>query len=249
MSARVSSVLETTTAAVLAGGYGTRVQGALGGQPKALAPIHGRPMLAYVLEALERAGLRRAVLCLGYQGALVAKAMGRGYGAMRLDVSQEDAPLGTGGALQWARGLLTTEPVLICNGDSFCDADLGAFLAWHRQRDSRGSVVLTQAADAGRYGRVEVDEQGRILAFREKPPAGQPGWINAGLYLLSQELLASIPSGRAVSIEREVLPQWVGQGLFGWKGGGRFLDIGTPEDYRQAEAFFQPPAAVSAGRS
>jgi D-glycero-alpha-D-manno-heptose 1-phosphate guanylyltransferase len=126
----------------------------------------------------------------------------------------------------------------VMNGDSYCQADLGAFWAWHLARQAAASLLLTQVADTRRYGRVALDAQDAVTGFVEKSAAGGPGWISAGIYLLGRELLAAIPAGRAVSVEREVFPAWVGRGLYGCPGGGRFLDFGTPESLAELPAFF-----------
>jgi len=226
------------TAAILAGGLGTRLRPVLFDGPKVLVAVNGRPFLAYLLDQLSDAGVRRVVLCTGYRGEQVREAFGERYGDLELAYSQESEPLGTAGALRLALPLLDTDPVLVLNGDSYCEADLGDFLAWHLAHGSAGSLLLTWVEDASRYGTVDVGDSGIILAFREKAGLAIPGWINAGVYLLSRRLLGSILAGGAGSIERDVFPVWVGQGLKGYQARVSFMDIGTPESYAQAEAFF-----------
>lgn len=80
--------------------------------------------------------------------------------------------------------------------------------------------------------------EGLVLGFDEKSDEGGAGWINAEIYLLSRRLLLTIPMSRAVSLEQEMFPAWIGQGLYGHRSTGRFLDIGTPETYALAEQFF-----------
>jgi NDP-sugar pyrophosphorylase family protein len=229
--------LRTITGAILVGGLGTRLRSIVADRPKVLAPIHRRPFLAYLLDRLSAAGLRYVVLCTGYKGKEVQAAFGDTYGALRLAYSQELAPLDTGGALRHAQPLLESDPVLVMNGDSFCDADLAAFWQWHRVRQSVGTLLLTQVPNAKRYGLVHVNADGSVSRFAEKVADG-PGLISAGIYLLTQLLVERIPENRAVSLEREIFPNWVGHGLFAFRSEGRFLDIGTPEDYSRAELFF-----------
>jgi histidinol-phosphate phosphatase family protein len=230
--------LSTTTAVVLAGGLGTRLRSVVGDRPKGLAQIGGRPFLAFLLDRLDAAGVRDVVLCTGYLGAQVKETFGDRYRRLRLTYSQEQSPLGTGGALRLAAPLLASDPVLALNGDSYCDADLPALLNWHRAHRAEATLLLTHVPDTQRYGRVNVDESGRILEFVEKGRLGGPGWVNAGIYLLGQRLLQNIPATGAVSLEREVFPAWIGRRLCGCSGSGQFLDIGTPESYASAEAFF-----------
>jgi NDP-sugar pyrophosphorylase family protein len=96
-------------------------------------------------------------------------------------------------------------------------------------------LLVTWVDDTARYGTVDLDDAGAVIAFREKSGQAIPGWINAGVYLLSRRLLMSIPAGIA-SLERDVLPSWVGRGLDGYRMKLPFVDIGTPESYARAEA-------------
>jgi NDP-sugar pyrophosphorylase family protein len=235
---RVMQDLGTVTAAILVGGLGTRLRSVVAGRPKVLAEVRGRPFLSYLLDQLAGAGIREAVLCTGYLGEQVRAAFGGSYRGVRLAYSQEAAPLGTAGALRLAAPLLTSPAVLVLNGDSYCQADLAAM--WRRHRDSKAAatILLARVEDTRRFGRVRTDDLGRVVRFEEKGGPAAAGWINAGIYLMDRGVLDSIPAGRAASLEKEVFPAWIGRGLWGHRGGGRFLDIGTPESYREAEVFF-----------
>lgn len=227
-------------AAILAGGLGTRLRAALGDRPKALAPVAGRPFLSYVLDRIAAAGVRRAVLCTGYLGEQIEAAFGDRYGDIELVYSRETAPRGTAGALHLALPLLKSDPVLVLNGDSHCDVDPADLIAWQRRRDtiSTGSLLVTWVEDAARYGSVDLADDGSIVAFREKDGVAMPGWINAGVYLLSRGLLMSIPDGVA-SLEHDVLPRWVGCGLDAYAVKAPFVDIGTAASYADAEALLR----------
>ena len=132
-----------------------------------------------------------------------------------------------------------TQSVLVLNGDSYCDADLRGFRAFHEKNRADGSLVLAQVADTSRFGKVETASNHRLLRFLEKQEAGGPGAINAGIYLLNRPLVEEITEGRAVSIEREMFPEWFrSRKMLGFACEGAFLDIGTPESYRAAEQFF-----------
>ena len=224
-------------AAVLAGGLGTRLRSSVADRPKVLAEVLGRPFLAFLLDQLERAGVRRAVLCTGYLGEQVEAALGKRHGGLELAYSREARPLGTGGAVRLALEHLSGNPVLVLNGDSYVDADLAELARVHRENDPAGTLLLKHVEDAGRYGRIERDGSGRVRAFREKTSLGA-GWINAGVYVLDRALLKSIPRGEVVSLEQDILPVWVSKGLGACETGGRFIDIGTPEAYAAAERFF-----------
>lgn len=226
------------SAAILAGGLGTRLQEVVSGRPKVLAEVRGRPFLSYLLDQLAAAGIRDVVLCTGYRGEQVQDRFGLAYGSLRIAYSEEQVPLGTAGALRLALPLLKSETILVMNGDSFCNLSLSAFWHWHHQRNAQASLVLVRTADAGRFGRVQVDAEGKVTGFEEKSAGGIPGWINAGVYLLAVSRIQTIPEKGAVSLERTMFPAWIREGVYGYQCPGSFLDIGTPESYAAADRFF-----------
>lgn len=214
-------------------------------RPKVLAEIRGRPFLAYLLDHLARYDIGEVVICTGYLGEQVEAAFGGAYGRIRLAYSREGSPLSTAGALRLALPLLRADALLVMNGDSFCETNPADLWNWHCARGARATVLLTWMADTKRYGRVHTDGEGRIVRFEEKPDAGGPGWISAGVYVLDRRLVLEIPKDRVLSFEREVFPAWNGRGLYGYGSDGRFLDIGTPEGYALAEAFFSGHAELT----
>ena len=230
--------LRDVSVAILAGGLGTRLRAVLPDRSKVLAEVRGKPFLAYVLAQLSEVGVRRVVLCTGYLGDMVKNAFGESYDDIELLYSREASARGTGGALRLALPMLESDPVLVMNGDSFCAVDLRAFWAWHVERKAGATILLAKVHDTARYGRVRLDAMDRINTFEEKSTDGRPGWVNAGVYLMSRSLIQSIPDNRAVSLEKEMFPNWLGKKLFGYRNDGAFIDIGTPEGYSSAPAFF-----------
>ena len=219
------------TAVILAGGLGTRLRSAVPDRQKVVAEVGGRPFIYRLLEDLEAQGVRQVVLCTGHLAETVRAAITALGSGLTLRYSEEPEPLGTAGALALARPLLPeSEPVFVLNGDSFCDVDLGALAAWHRRCGAAATLTLTRVPDTARYGGVTLDD-GRVVAFHEKGRTG-PGWINAGVYCVGPALLAALPTGRQCSLEREVFP--TEPSLYGYCGGGRFIDIGLPDTYRDA---------------
>jgi len=224
-------------AAVLAGGLGTRLREIVSDRPKALASVAGRPFLSYVLDQVVTAGVRHAVLCTGYLGDQLRATFGDRFGGLALSYSHESSPQGTAGALRLALPLLRSDPVLVLNGDSHCEVDLKDLIAWHegRAEQSAGSLLVTRVDDTARYGTLDLNDAGEIVAFLEKSGQAVPGWINAGVYVLPRRLLMSIAAEGPVSLERDVFPRWVNRGLDGYRTNAPFIDIGTPESYAQAE--------------
>jgi NDP-sugar pyrophosphorylase family protein len=235
MGARLANV----TGAVLAGGLGTRLRSRVADRPKVMAPVQGRPYLTYLLDQLAVAGLREVVLLTGYLGDLVQTTLGETYADMRLVYAREPSPLGTGGALRRALPVIASSMVLLLNGDSFCDVDLGQLWEFHCRQRAEVTMTLSSVADTARYGRVRIANDS-VECFEEKQQAGGAGWINAGVYLIQRERVIEIPPGGPVSLERDMLPAWArADRVRGFRCAGRFLDIGTPESYAEAETFFR----------
>ncbi|MFO0928139.1 MAG: nucleotidyltransferase family protein [Gemmataceae bacterium] len=226
------------TAAVLAGGLGTRLQSVVADRPKVVAEVGGRPHLGYLLDQLRRFGLREVVLLAGHLADRLRATLGDEYDGMRLHYSVEAEPLGTGGAVRHALPLLQAPRVLLLNGDSYCDFDLPGLFQHHVDHRRAATLSVVQVADAGRYGRVRMTADDQVMRFQEKQAHAGPGWVNAGVYLLNRPVIAALPPGPR-SLEREVLPDLVRAGqVRGHRVSGAFLDIGTPEAYAGAAAFF-----------
>lgn len=234
---------------ILVGGKGTRLRSVVPEQPKPLAPVAGHPFLEWLLRGLYRQGVRRVVLSTG-QWAEQIDAFAAQIRAMRdpdldLECVRDPRPMGTGGALRNALSAVRTNPVLAMNGDSYCAFDLSDLARAHVKRRARASLVLTRVADTSRFGSVTLDGDDRILDFHEKSRSAGPGLVNAGVYLLEREALEEIASDREVSLERDVLPGWVGGALYGVEVEGPFIDIGTPESYARSHTHVDWQALAS----
>lgn len=231
--------LSKITAAILAGGLGTRLRSVVSGRPKVLAEVNNRPFIACLLDQIGKAGVKKVVLCTGYLGEQVKATFGDFYNGLTLLYSQEQLTLGTGGALRLCFPLLKSEPVLVLNGDSFCKADLHYFLNLHVTKKSTASLLLVEVPDVGRYGSVQLSMDGKIVSFEEKGNKTGPGLINAGVYLLNHAFLESIPINTDVSLEHDMFPLWINRGLYGFQTKGNFLDIGIPQDFATAGDFLK----------
>jgi NDP-sugar pyrophosphorylase family protein len=222
---------------VLAGGLGTRLQPVLGDVPKLLAPVGTRPYLAYLLDWLRSFGARRIVFGLGHRAESIRNYFSDNpHPDLKLETIVEPQPLGTAGAVRFARAQLRTNPVLVLNGDSYVDTDLCEFLAHHRAAGKSATILCADVDDAGRYGRVPLDGSGSIRGFVEKDSTfGMRATINAGVYLLSAALLDDIAAGDVTSLERDVFERLPPGALAAFPGGSDFIDIGTPASL--AEAF------------
>lgn len=231
----------TDEAIILAGGLGTRLRGVIGGSlPKPLAPVAGRPFLAWLLDMLAAQGLRRVILATGHGGAMVEHALGTRWQGMSLAYSCEPAPLGTGGAIALALGLLEGDACFVLNGDTRVLLDYARFADFAVEADVRLGMALTRVDDVARYGAVRVEGE-RVTGFVEKGRAG-PGYINAGVYWLQRPLLSGMPANTGFSFESDVMvPAVLGERVAAYTETSGFIDIGVPDDYRRAQALFGAP--------
>lgn len=224
-------------ALILVGGRGTRLLPLTSELPKPVVTLVDRPFLAYAIEWLARHGVEEVVLACGFMPDRLRDALGDSHGSgIEIRYVEEPGPLGTAGAIRHAVPLLE-ESFIALNGDLLTDLDLGALVEFHRGHAGRATIGLKSVSDTTGFGVVTVDrESGEVTGFREKPDPEEAsaGLVNAGVYVLERELVEGIPEGRAVSIEREVFPGLVGEGLFGMPLDGYWVDIGTPGRYLEA---------------
>jgi mannose-1-phosphate guanylyltransferase len=220
-------------ALILAGGAGTRLRPLTARTPKPIVTLVDRPFVAFMLEWLRRHGVGEVILSCGFLGQRVRAELGDGerYG-LRLRYVEEPEPLGTGGALKLAEDLLEARFV-VCNGDILTDLDLGAQLAEHERTGAKATLALARVEDPSPYGLVRIAADGAVEDFLEKPDAGDAvdPLISAGAYVLERSVLELIPDGRAVSLEHEIWPLLIGNGMFGHVAEGYWLDIGSPGPY------------------
>ena len=223
-------------AIVLAGGEGTRLRPLTLSVPKPVMPLAGRPFMSFMLDWLEGHGVDEVVLSCGFLSGEVRRVLGTRHGSMRLLYVEEESPLGTAGPIRLAADMgLLRDRFLVLNGDVLTDIDLTAEVAFHEARGPAATLALIAVEDVASYGVVPTDRDGRVLAFLEKSAGPAPtNRINAGAYVLEREVVDLIAPGRAVSFEREVFPQLVGEGLYGYPASGYWIDIGTRERYLEA---------------
>jgi len=226
-------------AIVLVGGEGTRLRPLTTDVPKPALTLVDRPFLAYAIEWLAAHGATEVVLACGFLPDVLREALAGEEARAGVEITYvaEPEPLGTAGAIRFAAEALgerLEDRFLALNGDVLADLDLSALVRSHDERSARASIGLHPVEDSSAYGLVSCDAEGKVLEFLEKTGEAVPGEVNAGAYLLERSVLDLIPPGRAVSIEREVFPRLVGDGLCGLLLDGYWMDIGTPDRYLQA---------------
>ena len=232
-------------ALVLVGGEGTRLQPLTLTQPKPAIPLVDRPFIRFMVDWLARHGFDEVVMACGFRAEDLRAALGDEIaGGPRIRYLEEDEPLGTGGPIRLAadQGLLG-DRFAVLNGDVLADLDLTALQTAHAERGAVATIAVHPVDDVSGYGLVRRAGTGdrdakasEVLEFVEKPDPGEidTDEISAGAYVLERSVLELIPAGRPVSIEREVFPRLVEEGLWACRLDGYWMDIGTPERYLQA---------------
>lgn len=234
-------------AVVLAGGLGTRLRDRLPDLPKAMAPVAGRPFLAWLLDQLADAGFTRVILSVGHLGDAIRSAFGGTHRTVELAYAVESSPLGTGGALRHALGIAGPgdEPIWAVNGDSILCLDYAAMWSAHAKRAADPLAVtlaVTAATQGARYGVLSI-EAGRVTRFNPAGAAG-PAPINAGAYLLHRGIFDGWPLPEAFSFESDFLARFADRlRIEAFETDGWFIDIGVPADYERAQV--ELPTALS----
>jgi len=235
---------------IIAGGAGTRLRPLTYTHPKPLIPVVNRPFLEYQVALLKRHGIDEIIFCTNYMSEQIAQHFGDGsrFG-VTMHFVNEEVPLGTAGAIKNAQLVAGRDTFVVLNGDILTDFDIASIVAFHRANNALVTLTLKDVPSPSPYGVILTDERGRVLEFREpseaqkKALAANPNieptgvdYINAGIYIMEPEALDEIPTGRPVSIERETYPQMLSTGkpIYAVSRQGFWLDIGRPEQYRQA---------------
>ena len=220
-------------ALILAGGEGTRLRPLTSTVPKPVVPLVDRPFIAFMIDWLRGHGVDDIVMGCGHLAAGVRNVLGDGTAfGVRLRYVEEPVPLGTGGALKFAEPLLD-DRFLMLNGDVLSDIDVSAQIARHAASGATATITLTPVENPSAYGLVRTTPEGEVTAFVEKPAPDQVDTrdINAGVYVLERRVLDLLRPGVPASIERDIFPALVGEGLYGHVGDGYWRDIGTPAGY------------------
>jgi len=225
-------------AIILCGGAGLRLKGITGSAPKSLACIGDRPFLEILFLQLKRQGFDEIILAVGHQSDQIRTYFGDRALGLKIRYSVESTPLGTGGALRAALGLMHSATALIMNGDSYTDADLRLFLKQHVAARADLTAVVVPTDGRVDIGLVSVDSgNGRVLGFKEKQSVLGPQYVNAGIYLANKNILSEIPAGMQISLESEMFPRWLSESknIWAFHHMGSCVDIGTPERYQNAQ--------------
>lgn len=226
------------TAVILAGGEGTRLRPLTNTCPKPLLPVLGRPCVEYIIRSLADAGVGTAYLTCGYRSQDMVDALGDGrqFG-LDMRFAFEDHPAGTAGAVKLLESKLGGT-VVVVSGDVLADVDLRSMIEVHRRNKAVATMALTTVDRPEEFGIVGLDEDGRIVRFKEKPPTEEvfSNLINAGIYVLERLAVENIPAGEKFDFSKQLFPKLLGMGepLYGVPLSGLWKDIGRPRDLLDA---------------
>lgn len=223
-------------AIILAGGLGTRLRAAVPDLPKCMAPVAGKPFLAYVIDYFKKEGIERFIFSLGYKHEIIEEYLKAHYSTLDYQCCIEKEPLGTGGAVKLACPLIKGESALILNGDTLFKVKLASLDAFHTANQSDCTLSLKLIHNFDRYGVIELNEDNSIRSFKEKQ-FFEKGLINGGVYLLNIPAFLKLDLPQKFSFEKDYLEQSERHGTFlqGIVQEGYFIDIGIPADFEQAQ--------------
>jgi mannose-1-phosphate guanylyltransferase len=230
----------STSAILLVGGMGTRLQPLTLKTPKPMLQVAGVPFTEHQIRKAADAGIAEIVLATSYKSELFEPYFGNGerFG-IKIKYAVEKSALGTGGGIRNAANLLADcDQVVIFNGDVLSGHDLAAQLAFHKKNQADITLYLTQVEDARAYGCVELLENKQIKSFLEKMENPISNLINAGCYIFNRQIIDQIPQNKVVSVERDTFPNLLANNakVFGYLDNSYWLDIGTPAALVKASA-------------
>ncbi|EGK8096211.1 NTP transferase domain-containing protein [Campylobacter lari] len=212
-------------AIILAGGLGTRLQSVIKDVPKPMAPINGKPFLEYLLQYLQKQGIKEVILSVSYKYELIQEYFKDKFENINIIYNIEKELLGTGGAIKDALKFVKNE-TFVLNGDTFFDIDLNKLFL----NGSKICIALKQMRDFDRYGAIEIDKNNTIKSFKEKTCVKQ-GLINGGIYLISKDIFNNFNLDNKFSFEEFLQENYKKLNINSVVFDDYFIDIGIPQDY------------------
>ncbi|HLY68155.1 MAG TPA: nucleotidyltransferase family protein [Puia sp.] len=224
-----------TEAIILAGGSGTRLRSVISGLPKCMAPVGGKPFLHWVISYFQKQGIETFIFSLGYKHEIMEEYLHKKLPGVHYQLSIENAPLGTGGAVKLACQKATTQDVAVINGDTLFKVQLQLLSTFHQEHHAECTLCLKPMQNVDRYGTVELNENREIRNFSEKK-FHQNGLINGGVYALKVKNFLDKHLPEKFSFEKEYLEKYYSTGkLMGLIQDEYFIDIGVPIDFERAQ--------------
>jgi NDP-sugar pyrophosphorylase family protein len=221
---------------ILCGGLGKRLRPVFGG-PKVLAIIGEKTFLDILIDNLLMHGFKNIILSVGYLKEQIKNYFNYDYNKSHdclITFSEEEEPLGTGGALKKAKTRIISNPFMVINGDSICKVNFRSFIEFHIEKKALLSMVLVHSNKTQDYGSVSLDDLQKITDFNEKIAGKSDNLINAGIYLIKKDIFSYMPEQKKFSLEYELFPKIIKNRCYGFLTESELIDIGTPERYEKA---------------
>jgi len=231
-----SLIIEDLDVVILIGGLGKRLRSVQKNTPKCMAIVNGRPFIDFLIDYYISQGIRKFILCVGYLRDSILSHLSKRTDC-EISFSIESKQLGTAGAIKNAEKHFRSENHLIINGDSFCDFPLHSLIKYHSNKKSFITMVVTTETNIKDYGSVTFDKKNKLVSFNEKIDSGK-GYVNAGIYLFSNDTLNYIPKKKKYSLEKEFFPMIINNNCYAFISESKLIDIGTPERYKFAKDYF-----------
>ena len=227
-------------AVLMAGGSGTRLRPLTCDLPKPMVPVLNRPIAEHIINLLKRHNITEIIAALYYLPDIMRDYFqdGREFGVQMTYAIEEEQPLGTAGCVkniqQWLDGTFIT-----ISGDAIADFDLQAAIAFHREKKSKVTLILTRVPNPVEFGVVITDKDGKINRFLEKPSLSEifSDTVNTGTYILEPEVLNYLPENEESDFSKDLFPVLLEQGepMYGYVAEGYWCDVGHLEAYRDAQ--------------
>lgn len=223
---------------VLAGGLGTRLQSVVSDVPKCMAPVANKPFLSHIFDYLESHKFNHIILSLGYKSEIIIDWLKTQNRNFEVSYVIESKALGTGGAIRLAFSKVRSDKAIVLNGDTFFNIDNDSLFDFHLKQNAEITLALKPMTDFDRYGSVEIDNNNRILKFKEKQHLLK-GLINGGVYLINKNIFDNLELSEVFSFEKEILEAKTSElEIYGLPFENYFIDIGIPSDFEKANIDF-----------
>ena len=226
---------------VLCGGQGQRLRKVIGESQKVMARVLDEPFLDILLRYLEGQGFSRVILCTGYKTSDIEGYYQQKFPSkLSIEFSQEDEPLGTGGALKKVQSLIRSNPFIVLNGDCFCPLEYSHFVKFHQEKHALASLVVAEVKENRDFGKVKLAADSRVSGFQEKIQGEGPCYVSTGIYCFdSKKIFSFMPAQFKFSLEYDFFPRLLPYGFWGFVSDKEFIDIGTPERFEKAKIFLK----------
>lgn len=229
----MKSIFNEIDTVILCGGKGTRLKPVVSDRPKVMAAFGDTTFLDILIDSLQSNGFKTFILCIGYMKDQI-KDHFKNREDFTIIFSEEDEPLGTGGALKKAKSLIKSDTFVVMNGDSICDINFQDFYHFHKSKHALLSMALVRTKESKDFGNVTINGKHEIISFKEKISNNSPCLVNAGVYLMQKEIFSLMPENSTFSLELDFFPKMIGEKCAGFIINSELIDIGTPERYEKA---------------